>query len=142
MTEVTGVMEPFYAFYEERRQYPRVVVETPVQVSSDEVRSILVTAHDISPDGLQIRCDRITASALHPSGRPVKEEDPPRIDIVLHLPFPDGPRQLRAVCELSYIAVCPNREIAFGVTFRELKPSAAATLTSFLEESLIPADVA
>ena len=130
---------PFYAIYEERRQYPRIVIDVPVQIQTQNEKSILADAYDISPDGLQIRCERLTARALHPSGRSLSDGNGPQVDVTLYLPFPSGQLPLSARCKLFYVAVCPRGDIAFGLQFVKFEGSGSRTLSQFIEKSIEPA---
>ncbi len=129
---------PFYNIYEERRQYPRVVVDVPVAILTQNKTAIRTVAHDISPDAMQIRCDRVTAYSLHPSGKSLSHDNGPEVDVRLHLPLQNGPSILSARCQLFYIAVRPDGDIAFGLNFVKFEGNGSQILSQFVEESIVP----
>lgn len=47
-----------YDMYEEKRDYPRVSVNSLAVVHKQDEYDVNVILHDISPDGVQLRCTR------------------------------------------------------------------------------------
>ena len=129
---------PFYAFYEERRAYPRVEMNLPVEIDSLTGGSVMADIHDISPDALQIRCDRLTAQRVLPKGWIARDEPEPVVEIRTNLKLTMGTLAFAARCRVIYVAVCPDGDIAFGFRFEHLDSKAAWTLERFVEESLTP----
>ena len=124
--------------FEERRRYPRLIVKHRVEVRTSIGDLVDAVVHDISPDGLQVRCDRKAAKLIHPSGAFIKPEDAPEVDIRLSVALKKGEVEVKADCRLVYIAVVPG-SIAFGMKFTKFDGDSANVLRRFIEESMEPA---
>jgi hypothetical protein len=139
MTESTPESHaPLYEALECRRKYPRIVIDHPARLRTAEGDIINASVYDISPDGVQVRCDRDGAAKVHPSGRFIKAGEGPRLEMELDLPFAAGPRRLHALCKAFYIAVISHELIAFGLRFRKFVGDGASVLESFVAEAMEP----
>lgn len=62
------------------RRYPRVHMEIPVTlVKADDGEVLRVTALDVSPGGLRVRCDWATGHRLNPGGHRAVPQDASRL---------------------------------------------------------------
>lgn len=129
---------PVLSYYEERRRYPRVDLRVPVIISSHQHKVLRARTRNISAEGLQIRCDRETSRALHPSGTPIPPKAGPSVMLRLDLTLHGQVRRFVAEGRLVYIAVCRSDEIAFGLQFTQIALAHRATLAEFIMESLRP----
>jgi hypothetical protein len=126
--------------YEGRRKYPRVVIDRPLYIHRPEGESLRAVAHDISPDGLKIVCDRETAKALHPSGKFIKKDEGPLVEVTFSLPLGQSSEEIGAACQLRYIEVIPDNKIAFGLKFKELKEDGEGVLSRYIAETMRPVE--
>jgi hypothetical protein len=127
-----------YEIYEEKRAFPRVTLNCPAIIVQGGER-LRVTVYNLSPDGLQIRCDRTTAQRIHPSGRQIRKDAGPVLDVMVSLPQSGASRVLKTRCRAWYFAVVSDAEIAFGLRFLDTGTAGGAVIEQFLREALEPA---
>ena len=124
----------------DRRRFPRVLIERRAQVLDAQGEPVNVTVHDVSPDGLQIRCGRGQAAAIHPSATSVRGDQRAEVlEVVLTLPLRRGPVPVRLVGQMAYFALINSQVVAIGVEFTELSAASRRNVDRFIEESLEPA---
>ncbi|MCI0591723.1 MAG: PilZ domain-containing protein [Gammaproteobacteria bacterium] len=112
----------YYQVQEEKRRYPRIVIDRLIEIEQADGSVVSALAHDISPDGLQIRCDRDTAKTLNPSETQIEGDKGPEFKVRLSLPLQEGLVELGARCKTLYRAVIPGAEgVAFGMQFKEFE---------------------
>ena len=146
MAKTKGTHKPkrdqaaMYVELERRRKYPRIVITTPIRIKIDAATEVAAIVHDISIDGLQIRCDRAAAIQLHPSGKFIKEGKGPMVDVQFDLPFKDKPAAVTITCQLYYITVISVTEFAFGLLFRKHSGASAALVDSFIMDQIVPVE--
>lgn len=123
------------------RRYPRVHIEFPVTlVRADDGAILRAVATDISPGGFRMRCDRVTAHTLNPSGRRIVPEDSSRLYATFTLPMSVGGLHVTVACQTIYFRILPDSfEIIFGMRFVEPEAESFTRLHRFLEEAMIPA---
>ncbi len=126
--------------YEGRRKYPRIVIDTPVLIQKSKKKHINAAVHDISLDGVQVRCNRESARLLHPSGKFIKENKGPEVEIAFYIPFEDGPEEINVFCQIYYLAVIPDQEIAFGLIFKKFRGNSGNLVDRFIMETIAPID--
>jgi len=96
-----------------------------------------VTIHDISPDGVQIRCGPAAARLIHPSGRSIRREDPAVvIRLALTLPLRRRPTPIGFQGQLLYFALINTDLVSMGLKFGALSCTANRVLEAFISESL------
>lgn len=132
-----GRAASYYELYEDRRVFPRIKLRAPGEVLIDG-EAYPVTVHNISPDGLQIRCAREVALRIHPSGRHIEEGKGPEVHVRCELPLPEGASELRGRCQAWWFAVVPDGRVAFGLKFMSLEAKSREHLTRFIQQSLEP----
>lgn len=135
---------PPYEYFEERRKYPRVALGRAGILTFDSTERTCVV-HDISPDGLQIRCDRETMLLLRPSGRAIKGNNGPLVTVALLLQVGREDQLLAANARLYYFVLLPGEEpmdVAFGARFVDLDAGPQALIERFMGEVLQPAETA
>jgi len=125
-------------YYEQRRSYPRVDLRVPVLITTESRQVLRARTRNLSADGLQLRCDRPTAKALHPKGTQILPGAGPSVLLRLELPFEGKTRPFVAAGKLTYISASRRDEIAFGVQFAPLQPRDKALLEAFLMQALSP----
>ncbi|MFQ5658784.1 MAG: PilZ domain-containing protein [Gammaproteobacteria bacterium] len=129
-----------YEVFETRRKYPRIIIDVPVSIRKSKGVLVEAMAHDISIDGLQIRCNRDSAGTLHPSGKFIQENNGPKVEVSFPLSFDEGIETVEAVCQIYYLAVIPGDEIAFGLAFKKFKGNSAGLVDRFIMDYIVPVD--
>lgn len=129
-----------FEVYEAKRKYPRIIIDTPVSIKKSKGELIMAIVHDISLDGLQVRCDRESAQKLHPGGIYIKENKGPKVDVSFSLSLYGGNETVSVNCQIYYLAVTSDDEIAFGLVFKKFKTSNASLVDRFIMESIVPVD--
>ena len=132
-TRFTGVIR-------DRRRFPRVMLDRRGEVALADGDSAQVTIHDISPDGLQLRCSGEVATTIRPSGRAVSHNEIPSIiRVALTLPLRAGAVPVSVPGRLLYFALINRDLVAMGIEFTTLSSSSRRFLDTFIEQSLEPA---
>ena len=129
-----------YSFYEERRKYPRVVINSPIVIYHNDY-VLNGEIHDISEDGLQVRCDRKTFQLIHPSGRFIRKDNAPIINVLFHLAVKGQQFDISVKCLMYYFVVLPDvsdRDIAFGLRFISLDDKPLIDINAFIENAMTP----
>lgn len=131
-----------YEFYEERRQYPRVVVDCQINIRFKD-KELTSTLYDVSPDGLQIRCNREMLTAIRPSGKSIKPDSTPKLDVEFSLMAGANKRQITAACEMYYFVLLPSnfeedKDVALGLRFKKLKGNSPKYIDEFVTDVLAP----
>ncbi|MFQ5659643.1 MAG: PilZ domain-containing protein [Gammaproteobacteria bacterium] len=129
--------------YEERRKYPRLRCHIPIKVQYKEKKFIHARIHDLSPDGLQIRCDPKTAALLHPGNKLMEKGKGPSVIVAFTLPGRKASRKIVVRCQLYYFALLAEKQIrvaAFGLRFRKFKGECDKFVGQFIIDEMEPVD--
>lgn len=129
-TESRKVMER----YEEKRKYPRIIVECSGRLLFTEKKDAEVVIYDICPGGIQVRCDRDTAQLLK------HEKDKAAYDFGLTFVLPLTGKKVEIVvrCRLVYIVSMDNGIFASGMQFTSMDNQSRKLLKRFIESSMEP----
>lgn len=130
--------KPYYEVYEERRQYPRIELGRPVKLLLPGGAEAACLAFNVSPDGLQVRCNRQTAALVNPGGRPIREDNAFEVGVCLEFPLKSGPRPCRARCRVLYFALVAADTAAFGMRFVKFHGNDRDAVFQFIQQSLEP----
>lgn len=131
-----------YEHYEEKRKYPRIVIGTPIDIWYKR-KALSASIHDLSPDGLQVRCDRNTIRIIHPSGKFITDDIAPTLDVTFLLPVGNKQKRVRATVKLYYFVLLPDKSgpnVACGLRFTKLKGKSAAYIEQFIIDTLSPVE--
>jgi len=124
----------------DRRRFPRVTINRRAEVVVADGSTVQVTVHDVSPDGLQLRCNRDAAVAIRPSGRSVSDKEPASaIRVAITLPLKSGPAPVSLRGRLLYFALINQNLVAMGIELTTLSDASRRFLNTFIEQSLEPA---
>ena len=110
-----------YEHYEESRKYPRIQLKLPVQLFVDGCE-YNASIFDVSPDGLQVRCNRETAAGINPKGKKINQDDNIIVKAVFSLPIKNESKQISVSCKLYYFVLLSDEkeeDIAFGLQFKK-----------------------
>ena len=124
--------------YEEGRRFPRIPVTLPIAVSFGQSQTIEAVTYDISPDGIQIRCNKYVAQSIHRKDERIPESERPIVDIALNLPVKRAEKKFAAKCQVVYMifleqaAESESENAALGLRFLTLKGRSEKYLSKFL----------
>lgn len=122
---------------DEQRHYPRVPVAVPLTARNYRGESVATMAMNMSPDGLQLRCDVATAKILHPNGGHVRPQSDAPLTLCLELPAGDGTAALEVSAQLLYLtSVDSAPRCVIGMLFVELAAEARQRITSYVCEQM------
>ena len=124
--------------HEEKRKYPRIVVERPVTLLLSNAKTVKALAYDISPDGIQIRCDQKAVALLKPKGQELKKGEVTELGISLMLPLDGKQEKVVVRCKLVYIVTLEEDKYAIGIHFTKIIGESKKILKRFIESSLEP----
>ena len=129
----------FRPVHKDRRSLPRVTLRCPGQVVLADGKSVKAIVHDVSRDGLQIRCDKHTALAINPSGRSIQDgSDAPEVQVIFEVPLADGKGRVRVRGTLMYFALIAPDIAAFGMRFKSISRSGVENLRAVVTAALQP----
>ena len=137
-------MKPAVQFdsFEDKRKYPRLKLHIPVKVQSQNGKCVNAKLYDISPDGLQIRCDQEMARVIHPGGKQIPENDQPSVTVGFNLLHNGTNTEIIVRCSICYFALPAsgaNNEYAFGLRFRQFKGKCRQHIKRFFLSEMEPA---
>ncbi len=135
----TTMTSPQRHTLDEKRHYPRIHIDSVVELSRGTRSSLRTKAHDISLNGLQIRCDKQTAIHLASlPGDPRREIE--QFDARLKLLVRGGETvEILASCRRCYATRRNRDEIAVGFQFSAFHGQGEDRLQRFIERALEPA---
>ena len=134
-TDLLQTRRRFRPIFDEKRCYPRIIIDLPVQLTLADGTRLNATVHDVSPDALQIRCG--AGNTLF--SKSTDEED--MVDIRLHLPFHAGALNFSAQCRVVHETAANDGQVACGLRFKKFSRVGARILQIFIEESMKPIEV-
>jgi len=120
------------------RRYPRVLVDEDAHFARPATGAVVARVHDVSPDGLQVVCDRDTMRAFVPPGGLRPDAESPRVLARFSLPLADGRERIDVECRVIHMAVGDGAEFALGLKFSSMSAHSASVLQEFIEQSLLP----
>jgi len=123
--------------HEDRRALPRITLGCPGKVILPGGDVVNVLIHDLSRDGLQIRCGKKAAQAINPDGRAIKDGDsPPEIQVLFYVPLDAGEGRVKAKCKLIYISLIAPDIVALGLKFKSISSGGIEHLRSVVKAAL------
>tara|TARA_B100000809_G_C14636880_1_gene350693 strand:- start:65 stop:478 length:414 start_codon:yes stop_codon:yes gene_type:complete len=128
--------------FEDRRKYPRLTICVPVKVYFDPGKYAEAWLQDMSPDGLQIRCDKELANKINATGEGTLGKKKPSLIVEFVLPHQNSDSKIIAQCSICYSTALPpesNHEIAFGCLFKQFKGDCLTHIKDFFLNELEPA---
>ncbi|MCI0400361.1 MAG: PilZ domain-containing protein [Gammaproteobacteria bacterium] len=119
---------------QDKRQYPRIVINSPIAIQQSDGNVINALAHDITQDGIQVQCDRATALCLAPTGKYLTDEHAPEVDARLALPIRGTLTEISARCKILYVTDVREERCAIGLRFTGTKNDSSSQLDQFMQE--------
>ena len=122
-----------------RRKYPRIYMRIPVKVSLPDGNVVIAHTRNMTPDGIQIRCDKTTAGVINPTGRSVPPPEHQKVMVMMRMESAAEIHSCVLRCRLSYMAMTKDAEVAFGLRFDDASPEQQRALDTVFAHALCPA---
>ena len=127
----------FRPVHKDRRALPRVTLQCPGKVILPGGDVVNVMIHDLSRDGLQIRCGKKAAHAINPDGKAIKEgSGAPQIQVLFYVPVDSGKGRVKAKGKLMYFSLIAPDIVALGVKFKSISSGGVEHLRSVVKAAL------
>ncbi len=128
---------PSLGMEDEQRAYPRIALDVPVAFRNASGQHCAAKLCNISPDGLQVRCNLVTAQIIHPHTGLLEADNLPLLQATAVIPLAGGPETLSVGVRLLYIATNPTSpNCVLGFQFLNLRPKARRIVDSYFAEQL------
>ena len=125
--------------FKETRLFPRIKRRLPVLITTDTAEGIYSNIYDLSPEGIQIRCDRAMAFKINPAGLPLNKKKLVNVKVSFPLPVADDVVKITINCEVSYMAIVPDNideQFAIGLTFKKEKGQVVSSVGSYIFDEI------
>lgn len=129
-----------YKIHEDRRKYPRIIIDCPADIHY-KGKILKAIVHDISPDGLQMRCNRKTLQSIRPDGTYIKDNNAPGMDVTFLLSTGNWQYEIKTSCKMYYFVLLPEKveeDVAFGLKFVEFRDESAKYIDNFISDAMTP----
>lgn len=136
-------MDPAHqlSIHDDRRKYPRMKISLPVKVRGHTGKPVKALIYDLSPEGLQIRCDKETANSIHPIDKNIDEGKKPAVVIAFTIPHHKGEREIIIRCKICHFVLLDHEsknEVAFGLRFTKFKDNCDKYISQFFVDEMEP----
>ena len=132
-----------YEIHEDRRKYPRVMVDCPAELHF-EGKKYAAVIYDVSPDGVQVRCNRTTLKAIRPGGKFVQPSETILLDLSFVLPVGGGAgAAVEASVRMYYFVLLPDekeRDVAIGAQFESFRERSDRHVEAFIMDAMAPVE--
>lgn len=121
------------------RIFHKVKRRLPIKITTDQGQIVFCSLYDISPDGLQVRCERDMVLKINPEGLQIDELNPINVVTTFPLPVADEIVKITIHCEVSYIAIIPdniNEQFAIGLKFNRKEGQVISNVGGYLFDEL------
>lgn len=114
----------------ERRHYPRISTELPVELQRDGGNRVQAVISDLSSHGMQVSCPRAEAERIDSSGK--------QIEVQAHftVPLAGGDGDVAAHCKLVFARRIAADRYCIGLHFLDIEENSYAHLARFMESRL------
>jgi len=127
----------FRPVHKDRRSLPRVTLRCPGKVILPGGDVVNVMIHDLSRDGLQLRCGKKAAHAINPDGKAIKDgASPPEIQVLFYVPLDSGKGRVKAKGKLMYFSLIAPDIVALGLKFKSISSGGVEHLRSVVKAAL------
>ncbi len=127
--------------FERRRMYPRLVLLIPVKICLQAGVNVDAQLQDISPDGMQIRCNEEIATSIKEGCTRTGEKRRPSILLEFELPGASALIKINVECSICYVVTLKGKSsnnIAFGLQFKQFKGKSLQEIQKFFLNELDP----
>jgi len=116
----------------EQRGFQRIDLDTEVGFRNASGQHCAAKLLNIAPDGIQIRCNVVTAQILHPCGGRICAANSPILQTEIGIPLAGGEARLSVCARLTYVATYPEEpRCVMGLRFLEPRPTAQRIINEF-----------
>ena len=127
----------FRPVHKDRRALPRVSLKCPGKVILPGGDVVNIMIHDLSRDGLQLRCGKKAAHAINPDGKAIKDGvSPPEIQVLFYVPLDSGKGRVKAKGTLMYFSLIAPDIMALGLKFKSISSGGVEHLRSVVKAAL------
>ena len=127
----------FRPAHKDRRALPRVTLSCAGKIILPGGDIVNVMIHDLSRDGIQIRCGKKAAQAINPDGKAIKDgASPLEIQVLFYVPLDSGEGRVKAKCQLMYFSLIAPDIVALGLKFKSISSSGVEHLRSVVKAAL------
>ncbi len=127
-----------YDMYEEKREYPRVSVNTFAVIHKEGEYELNAKLHDISPDGVQLRCNRKTAHVIHPTGKFITDKTAPEVVLKFSLAVAGKEKDVIVKSKIYYFSITEIDVVAFGVKFIQFEKFSGRHVDDYIMNAVTP----
>lgn len=122
---------------DEQRAYPRISLHVPVAFRNGAGEHCAARLCNLSPDGMQVRCNATSAQIIHPQLGRLQPGNLPILQATAVLPMVAGQETLTVGVRLLYLTQAPEPPACIlGFQFLALRPKARRIVDTFFEEQL------
>jgi hypothetical protein len=133
----TGMSWTLAKKIDEQRAYPRLELHIPIAFRNADGQRCKGEVADISPDGVQVRCNLAGAQILHPAGGRICPSNAPIVQLAMDLPLQTAQKRLVVGGQLIYASTRETEpRCVIGLQFLELRPMAQKLLDQFFGEQM------
>ncbi len=125
--------------FKETRLFPRIKRRLPVLITTNDGQRIYSTIYDLSPEGIQIRCERDIAFKINPDGLQIDELNLAKVKLTFPLPVGNDMVKITINCEVSYLAIVPDNideQFALGLRFKKNEDQVVSSVGSYVFDEL------
>lgn len=126
----------FRPVHKDRRSLPRVTLGCPGKVILAGGDVVNVMIHDLSRDGLQIRCGKQAALAINPGGKAIKDNDGPEIQVLFYVPVDSGKGRVKSKGKIMYFSLIAPDIVAMGLKFKSISSGGIEHLRNVVKAAL------
>ena len=116
----------------ERRQYPRIPTDLPLEVRTGDGEVVRVAARNLSCGGLEMSCDRWCADRLLPPGHQAFPGQPIKVQLAFQLPAGEGSRGVAVAAEVVDSRRLSQNEYRVGLHFTTFEGDGEALVERFV----------
>lgn len=126
--------------FDDRRKYPRLQIHLPIKIRTKPGKYVHAKIFDLSPDGLQIRCDRDTGQLIHPVEEAIDFDNKPIVVVAFNIPHHKGEKEIIVRCKICYKKLLnQGSKVAFGVKFTCFKENCDKYISQYFAYEMEPA---
>jgi len=122
----------------DRRRYPRVPIPHPVEIVGGRGQRLRVPVQDLSPDGIQLRCNVKIARKLKQAALADSAVESAPLRLRIALPLAGSDVEISALGRLVWMRALARDRIAVGVQFTDVSGESARRLERFIALALEP----
>lgn len=125
--------------YEEKREYPRIVINSPVNILY-KIHQLEARIHDISPEGIQIRADGESLKKINLCAESYTDASAPLLDVTFSLKLCEMDMRINALCKMYYsdsLDDVDDRDTACGLKFINFEGDGSSQLDAFIIQEMM-----